>query len=39
MHPNTACPVLDKAFYEEILARVFAWADADDAGQPKRYFE
>ncbi|MBU1211089.1 MAG: hypothetical protein KJ587_07435 [Alphaproteobacteria bacterium] len=39
MYPDTDCPVLDKTFYEEVMTRVFAWADADEAGQPKRYFE
>lgn len=39
MHPNAECPVLDKAFYDDVMARIFAWADADGADKPKRYLE
>ncbi|MBU2581205.1 MAG: hypothetical protein KJ622_05775 [Alphaproteobacteria bacterium] len=34
--PDADCPVLDKAFYDEVMSGVFAWADLDADRRPKR---
>ncbi|MDX2288489.1 MAG: hypothetical protein NW217_06680 [Hyphomicrobiaceae bacterium] len=35
MHPDPDCPVLDRSFYEEVLARVMTWAK-DTSDRPRR---
>lgn len=37
MHPDADCPVLDKAFYSEVIAAVFAWANVDEKDRPRRW--